>query len=56
MFYVSDCDTDFFDIVTGILQGDRLAPFSKHDMSRLHTMNVNRSKERKWFHTKKGKN
>ena len=41
-------DTDFFDIFTGVLQEDTVAP----DMPRLWTTNVNRSKG-KWFHIKK---
>ena len=33
-----DCDTDYFDIVTGVLQGDALAPFLL--MKYLRTMNI----------------
>ena len=47
-------DTDFFDIVTGVLQGDTLTPYL-FNLSRLHSTNVNRSKKRKWFHIKKEK-
>ena len=47
-----DGDTDFFDIVADVLQGDIL---SVYNLPKLHTSKVNRSNEIKWFYTKKGK-
>ena len=47
-----DADTDFFDIVAGVLQGDTLAPYLSIDLPRLRTMNVNKSKKRKKIHIK----
>ena len=32
-----DGDTDYFDIVAGVLQGDTLAPYPIYHLSRLHT-------------------
>ena len=40
-----DGDTDFFDIVAGILQGDTLAPY----LTRLRTTNVNWSNKENYF-------
>ena len=48
-----DDDNDFF--ISGILQGDTLASFLFIIYLELCTMNVNKSNERKWFHTRKGK-
>ena len=49
-----------FNIITGVLQEDTLAPFFfffffffVYTLPRLHTLNVNRSNKRKWLHTKK---
>ena len=42
-----DRDTDFFDIVTGVLQEDTLAPISVHNLLRLLTSNIDRSNKRK---------
>ena len=47
MVYSPDSSTD---IVAGFLRGDTI---SFHNVPRLHTINVNRSNKRKWFHTKK---
>ena len=46
-------DTDFFNILTGVLQRDILAPFLFIICLDLHTMNVNRSNKKKWSQTKK---
>ena len=48
-----DSNTNFFDIVAGILQRDTLAPYMFIICLNLCTLNTNRSNERKWFHTKK---
>ena len=40
-----DRDTDFFDIVAGVLQGDTLAPISVHNLLRQRIQNVERSNE-----------
>ena len=48
-------DTHFSNIVTGVLQGDTLAPYLFYILFRLHTMNINRFNKRKWFHIKKKK-
>ena len=54
---LSDGDTDFFDIVAGVLQGDTLALYlfiiSVHNLPILRTSKVDRSNERKWLYTKK---
>ena len=42
---------DFFNIVTGVLQGEILAAH----LFMLWLLNVNSSNKRKWFHFKKGK-
>ena len=39
-------ETDFFDIVDGVLQGDTLVPY----LSRLCTETIDRSFERKWLY------
>ena len=46
-------DTDFFNILTGVLQRDILAPFLFIICLDLHTMNVDRSNKKKWSQTKK---
>ena len=46
-----DGDTDFLDIVAGILQGDTLALYLF--ITRLHTWNADRSNKRKWVSTKR---
>ena len=53
MVHSPDGDTGFFDIVTGILQGDSLALY--FFMFCLHTSDVLRSNKRKWFHIKKAR-
>ena len=45
-------NTDFFNIITGVFQGDTMYVYN---LPRLHTSNVHRSNNRKWLHTKKGK-
>ena len=47
----SDRDTDFFDIVAGVLQ--RGSSMSVHNLPRLRTSNIDRSNKRKWLYTKK---
>ena len=47
-----DGDTDFFNIIAGVLQGYILVPYML--MIYLDTININRSNERKWSFTKKG--
>ena len=42
-----DGNTDFFDIVS---------PISVYNLPRLYTSNVDRSNERKWIYSEKGKN
>ena len=49
MVHSPDDDTDFFNIVTGVLQGDILVPY----LPRLSTLNINRSNKRKCLYTKK---
>ena len=49
-----DGDTDFFDIVVGVLQSYIFAPFV-YNLSRLRPSNVDRSNKRKWLCTKKAK-
>ena len=44
-----DGDTNFFDIVAGVLQGDTLEPY----LFKLHTSNIDRPNKRKWLYTKK---
>ena len=44
-----DGDTDFFDIVAGVLQENILAPYV-YNHTRLCTTNINRSDKRKRFH------
>ena len=44
-------NTDFFDVVTGVLQGD--STIYTYNLLRLHTMTANGSNKRKWFHIKK---
>ena len=51
MVHSLDGDTDFFDIVNGVLQRDTLAPH----LFILHTSNINRYNKRKLFHNKKNK-
>ena len=51
MIHSPDGNTDFFDIFTGVLQGDTLASFPF--IIWLHTMSINTYNKRKWFHTKK---
>ena len=46
----SDEDTDFFNIVAEVLQGDTI--FS-YNLPRLHTLNVDRSNKRKLFYVKR---
>ena len=46
-----DRDTDFFDIVTSVLQGYILAPYLFHNLPRLYTSNVDRFNKRKWLYT-----
>ena len=53
MVHLPDGDTDFFDIVAGVLQGDTLAP--SLFIICLGTMNISGSNERKWSSSKKGK-
>ena len=48
MVRTPDGDTDIFDIVAGLLQGDILV----YIFPRLGTSNVDRSIERKWLYTK----
>ena len=48
-----DCDTDFFDIVTEVLQGDTLALHMFYNLLKLLTANINRSDKRKYFRIKK---
>ena len=50
-----DGDTDFFDIVAGVLQERYISPKSVHNLPRLCTSNVDSSNERKWLYTKKDK-
>ena len=52
-FHSPDGDTNFFDVVVGVLQGD--SPTSLHNLPRVRTLNINRSNERKWLNTKNGK-
>ena len=47
-----DGDTDFFDIVAGVLQWESIGCISVHNLPRLYTLNINRSNERKWPYTK----
>ena len=47
-------DTVFFYIVTRVLQG-YISPIYIFNLSRLRTVNGNRSNERRWFHMKKDK-
>ena len=47
-----DGDNEFFDIVTGVLQGHSLESYV-YNQPRLPTTNVNISHERKLFHTHK---
>ena len=47
-----DSDTNFFNIVTGVLKGDTLAPYF-YTLPRLSTVNVNRSNKRIRFHMNK---
>ena len=49
--HLPDEDTDFFDIVTGVLQRDTFAPY----LSRLHALNICKFNERKWLYAGKGK-
>ena len=49
-----DGNNDFFGIVIGVLEEDRLNRLFVYNLPRLLTMNVNRSNKRKWFHIKKG--
>ena len=42
-----DGDTDFFDIVAGVLQGGYISTISVHDLPRLLTLKVDISNERK---------
>ena len=44
-----DGDTDFFNIVTGI------STIFVYTLPRGYTLNIHRSKKRKWFYIKKGK-
>ena len=46
-----DLDSDFFNIDTGVLQGDTLVPY----LFRLHILNINRFNKRKWFYIKKNR-
>ena len=48
-----DEDTDFFDIVACVLQGDTLTSYSVHILPLLRILNVNRFNKRKCFFTKK---
>ena len=41
-----DGDTDFFDIVAGVLQGDTLAPYV-YNQPRLHILYIDRSNKKK---------
>ena len=51
-----DDNTDFFDSVAGVWQGDTFAPFFLiHNLPWLLTTNLNGSNERKRLHTKKDK-
>ena len=45
-------DTNFFNIVTGVLQGDKFGAICIHNLPRLFNTNLNRSNERKLFHAK----
>ena len=48
-------NTDFFDIVTGVLLGDILVPYLFIILPRLYTMNINRYNEGKWQNWKRQK-
>ena len=50
-----DGDTDFFDIVAGVLQGGNISPIAVHNLPGLRTSNVNRFNERKWLYFGKSK-
>ena len=49
-----DWDTDFFDIVLGVLQGDTFAPYF-YTPPRSRTWNIHTSNKRKWFHIEKAR-
>ena len=49
-----DGDTEFFNIVIRVLQGDILTP-QVYNLPRLHTKNINKVNKRKLFHIKKDK-
>ena len=42
-----DGDTDFFDIVIGVMQRDTLTLFLSHNLPILHPKKINRSYEKK---------
>ena len=50
-----DGDTNFLDVVAGVLPGDTLAPYSVYNLPRLRTSNVDISNKRNCFYSKKGK-
>ena len=54
MVSLSDGNTDFFNIVVEVLQGDALVPRTFTICQDFHISNVNISNlKKKWFHTKK---
>ena len=44
-------ETDFFDIVAGVLQRGDISPISVHNILKLCISNTDRSNERKWLYT-----
>ena len=52
MVHSPDSNTNFFNIVTGILQGDTLVP-CVYNLPRLRTTNINRSNKGNGFTLKK---
>ena len=44
-----DGDTEYFDIVAGVLQGDTLAPYPLYHLSRLCAKDFDRQNQRKWL-------
>ena len=50
----SDGDTDFFDVIIGVLQENTFASYF-YTLFRLRTSKIHRSDKRKWFHIEKAK-